>query len=66
MLSTLPEGTMRGIFAGNFTQASFRLMSNHGFPCREECTEDNYAPDGATWRGGWKALWSLLQYSTQR
>lgn len=36
MLPTQPEGITRRIFADNFTQASFKLSSNHGFPCREQ------------------------------
>lgn len=36
MFPTLPEGIMKGIFAGNFTQTSFKSTSNLGFPCREQ------------------------------
>lgn len=36
MIPTLLEGITKRIFAANFTQASFKLTSNHGFPCREQ------------------------------
>lgn len=36
MIPTLLEGITRGIFAANFTKASFKLTSNHGIPCREQ------------------------------
>lgn len=36
MIPTLLEGVTRGIFAATFTQASFKPISNHGIPCREQ------------------------------
>lgn len=36
MIPTLLEGITRGIFAANFTQASFKLTSYQGIPCREQ------------------------------